>query len=59
MEFKKTNRHFDVEITMSDAEIQTIVGVIEDLQSYRNNSLDDIKGIRGEIYKKFLEILHA
>ena len=57
MEIKKKNQHFDAEILMNEAEIQSIVGMMEELCMYKHLPFSEIKGLRAEIYTKLSEVL--
>lgn len=46
-----------VTIELSEAEIQSIVGSLEEISMYRNMPYGEMKGIRGDIYAKFCELL--
>lgn len=56
MKYKKTKEYFEVELTMSEAEIESLIGTIEELQMIKNRAMEDIQGIRGEIYKHLCDI---
>lgn len=44
-------------IEFSEVEIQTIIGVIEEVQFYKRQTFEEIMGIRGDVYKKLKELL--
>lgn len=44
-------------IEFNEAELQTIVGTFEELQVIKNQAFENIKGLRGDIYKKLVEVL--
>lgn len=52
MEIKKKNEHFTLEVTISEAEVQSLVGVFEELQCYKNRYINDMGGLRQELYEK-------
>lgn len=58
MEIQKINEHFTVQLTMSEAEIQTLVGLFEDFSMFRNCPTEDCyMGMRKEIYEKLKSLL--
>lgn len=44
-------------LELSEAEIQSIVGCIEEIQMIKNIPLDKVFGLRGDIYFKLKELL--
>lgn len=44
-------------LEVSEAEVQTIIGCIEELQMYKNRPFEDIKGIRRDVYEHLRAIL--
>ena len=44
-------------LELSETEIQTIIGCIEELQQYKNRPMEDIGGIRQDIYIALKKIL--
>ena len=57
MEIKKKNQFYTVDIEMNEAELQSVIGVFEELQIYKQMPTDSIKGLRGDIYKKLVAVL--
>ena len=57
MEIKKINQHFSAEITMSEAEIQSLVGMMEELCMYKQLPFTEIRGLRAEIYSRLCAVL--
>lgn len=59
MEIKKKNQHFSVDIVMNEAEVQSLVGVFEELNCLYNRSRSEIGGLRGDIYRRLREVLET
>ena len=57
MEIKKISERFEAEILMSEAEIQSIVGMMEELCMYKRIPFTEIMGLRAEIYSKLTKTL--
>lgn len=54
----KKNEYFTAEIELSEAEIQTLVGLFEDNCMYRNLPPEKAHmGLRGDIYKQLKDLL--
>ena len=46
-----------VTFELSEAEIQSIIGTMEQLQMLRNQPYGEMKGIRGDLYQMFTKVL--
>lgn len=57
MKITKKNQHFTVEIEMSEAEIQSLIGLFEELSYWKQVPFEEIMGLRKEIYDKLVAIL--
>lgn len=55
----KKNKHFTAEIELSEAEIQSLVGLFEEMCMWRHMQPEKyLLGIRGELYKQLKELLN-
>lgn len=57
MKYEKSKQYYEVTITMSEAEVETLIGVIEQVQMVMNRSLENMGGMREDIYKTLKEIV--
>ncbi len=57
MNYKKKNKFFTADIELSEAEIQSIIGVFEENMHLRQMPYDKMMGLRKEIYDGLKEIL--
>jgi len=57
MEIKKKNEHFTVEIEMTEAEVQSLVGLFEENCYLKQVPFDYIMGLRKEILEKLRSVL--
>lgn len=54
----KKNEHFTAEIELSEAEIQSLLSLFEEICMYRQMLPEDAHmGLRGELYRQFKELL--
>jgi len=56
MKHIKKDIHFTAQIELTEAEIQTLLGVLEDNCVMRQIPFSEMKGLRGEIYSTLKEI---
>lgn len=55
MEIKKTN--FSADLVLDKDDVETIIGVFEELAMHQRRPLDSWKGKRREIYEVFVKIV--
>lgn len=54
----KKNEHFTAEIELSEAEVQTLIGMFEEMCMWRQMQPEKyLLGLRGEIYKQLKDLL--
>ena len=53
----KKHEYFEVEITFNEAEIQAIIGSIEQNAYYANRQMNEIGGLRGLIYEQLKSLV--
>ena len=53
----KKNKHFDVDIKLNEAEIQSLIGVFEQNCMLYNRPTTELGGLRQELYDKFKSFL--
>lgn len=53
----KKDQHFTAQVEFTEAEVQSLVGLFEEVQALKQMPYDDIKGLRGDIYKTLKSML--